>query len=95
MLTVDTGFGVFVLLCVEDGSAVVVVFAPHALKISEAMNNERIIFFMVGLWRQCHKWDRHEYQNEDDDHRKSKQASVWVKGGDLVQRLGIDASQPE
>ena len=47
------------------------------------------------LLRQGHKWDGHENQNEDNDHRKSDQPSGGVERGDLIQRLGIDSSQPE
>ena len=47
------------------------------------------------LLRQGHERDGHENQNEDNDHREGNQPSGGVEGGDLIQWLSVDPSQPE
>jgi len=49
-LAVDSGFGVFEMLCVLTGSAVVgVAFALHADRMMDVINNNEKSFFILKL----------------------------------------------
>ena len=42
-----------------------------------------------------HHWDGRKYQHKEEDRERADRAATRIEFGDLVERLRVDASQPE